>query len=97
MSNVYLCRINVEKHPTVLKHTDAPLIPSAPYRAGPKHREFEREEIGKMRKPDVAKLIVAEWPPPVAFVPGKDGDCNFVSIIVVSMRSQYEIGTPSSG
>jgi len=49
----------------------------APYRAGAKAREIEREEVERMLKADVIEPAISEWASPVVLITKKDGSVRF--------------------
>lgn len=77
MWDEHLRRIVGAKHRNVLNPTDAPSIPSAPYREVHVQRELERVKVVQMKKVNVAEHAVAEWAPYIVFVPKKNGNCCF--------------------
>jgi hypothetical protein len=48
-------------------------VHSHPYRAGPRSREVEAEEVQRMLKAGVIEPSTAEWASPVVLVPKPDG------------------------
>ena len=50
---------------------------SAPYRAGPKTRELEEEEVRRQLEAGVIEPSNSEWAAPVLFAPKKDGKLRF--------------------
>ena len=50
---------------------------SAPYRAGPKTRELEEEEVKRQLEAGVIEPSNSEWAAPVLFAPKKDGKLRF--------------------
>ena len=75
--------ITAAKHRIDLDPPDSIPIHSVPYRAGPKAREFEKQEIQKMLSMNVIEPAQSEWAAPIVFAPKKDGSLGFVSIIAV--------------
>jgi hypothetical protein len=59
----------------LLKHSKP--IHQAPYRAGTKSREVEREEVDRMLKADVIEPATSEWASPVVLVTKLDGSVRF--------------------
>ena len=55
-----------------LKPDSKPVF-SQPYRAGPKAREVEEQEVNKMLDADVIERTKTEWASPVVLVPKPDG------------------------
>lgn len=50
------------------------LIPSAPYRAGLKATDFEKNEIDNMLSINVVETAETEWAFPIVLDPKKDGN-----------------------
>ena len=48
-----------------------------PYKAGPRAREMEREQVARMLKLDVIEPTTSEWASPVVMVPKPDGTPRF--------------------
>lgn len=64
--------ITAVKHQIALSPPDAPPKHSAPYRAGSKQLEFEREKATQMENAGVADAAVTEGASPIVFAPKKD-------------------------
>jgi hypothetical protein len=52
-------------------------IHSLPYRAGPRAREIEKQEIDKMLRQGVIEPAMSEWASPIVMVPKPDGSLSF--------------------
>ena len=50
---------------------------SAPYLAGPKTRELEKEEVRRQLEAGLIEESNSEWAAPVLFAPEKDGELRF--------------------
>jgi hypothetical protein len=48
-----------------------------PYRAGPRERELDREEIEQMLTQGVIEPATSEWASPIVLVPKADGSLHF--------------------
>ena len=72
----HLGRVSIAKHRIELQPGARPSY-SAPYRAGPKARDFEKSEIDKMLKAGVIEPAKTEWAAPIVFAPKKDGSLRF--------------------
>lgn len=73
MSDGHYGRIKAAKHRFELISSDKRPINSAPYRAVPCAREFEKYEIDKMLATDVTEPAQTEKVSSIGFVPEKDG------------------------
>jgi Reverse transcriptase (RNA-dependent DNA polymerase) len=71
-----LGEIKATKHRIQLIPGSKP-VHSHPYRAGPKAREMERQEVERMLKADVIEPACSEWASPVVLVPKPDGSLRF--------------------
>lgn len=69
-----LCSTTTMQHRIELKNTDNRPIFSAPYRAGPKSREFEKQEMNGMRAMNIIEPAQTELVLPILFVPKKEGN-----------------------
>ena len=52
-------------------------VHSQPYRAGPRARDIESQEVGRMLKAGVIEPASTEWASPVVLVPKPDGSMRF--------------------
>lgn len=68
----HLRQMNIAKHRIGLRGENTQPIPSAPYHAGPRAREFEKEEICKMFSQKFIKLAQTKWAVLIVFAPKKD-------------------------
>ena len=68
--------VKVTQHRIKLKPDPKPVF-SQPYRAGPKAREVEEQEVNKMLDADVIERAKTEWATPVVLVPKSDGSLRF--------------------
>jgi len=68
--------ITVTKHRIELKEGAKPVF-SQPYRAGPKAREVEQQEVDKMLREKVIEPAKSEYASPVVLVPKPDGSLRF--------------------
>jgi hypothetical protein len=71
-----LGEISITQHRIQLLKDSKP-IHQAPYRAGTKSREVEREEVDRMLKADVIEPATSEWASPVVLVTKPDGSVRF--------------------
>lgn len=76
MWSAQLAEINATKMRINLV-ADAKQFKSASYRAGPKTRELERENIDKQLKAGVIERDMSEWASPVLFVPNEENNSRF--------------------
>ena len=87
------------EHKIDLKEGSEPYAQNA-YRAGPKAREFEAQEIDRMLKAGVIEPAQSEWASPVVLLPKKDGTLRFcvdlLSQTQRNVRSRF-VSTPSHG
>ena len=87
--------ITAAKHRIDLDPVDSRPIHSAPYRAGPKAREFEKQEIQKMLAMNVIEPAQSEWAAPIVFAPKKDGALRFCvdyrRLNAITVRDSYPI------
>lgn len=65
------------QHQIELEKTDHLTILSAPYRAGPKARGFEKQKINEMLVRDVVEPAQTEWASPTVLVRKKDVTLHF--------------------
>lgn len=77
MWNGHPDHVNIAKHLIKLTGEKTQPIRSAPYRDGPKTREFEEAEIDKMLLQEVIEPAQTEWATPIAFASKKDGSLHF--------------------
>ena len=68
--------VRLTEHRIKLKPDSEPVF-SQPYRAGPKARDIEQEEVSKMLNAGVIELATTEWASPVVLVPKSDGNFQF--------------------
>lgn len=73
--------ITVSKQRIFLSPLDALPIHSEPYRAGPRQRELQREEVAQMDKVGVAESAVTECTLPLVFVAKRNEAYGFASFI----------------
>lgn len=89
LGNVKATRHYIELTP------DAKTAHQPPYRAGPKQRMHEREEVDKMLDLGVIEPSTSEWAAPVVFAPKKDGSLRFCvdyrRLNAVTVRDSYPI------
>ena len=76
MWNGTLGKISVTEHRIQLK-PDASPVHLQPYRAGPKAREFEHDEVQRMLTDSVVEPAKSEWAAPVVIASKKDGTLRF--------------------
>lgn len=90
----HLGRISVAKHRIDLMSGSTP-VHSAPYRAGPKVREFQRTKINRMFEQEVLESVTTEWAAPIVFAPKKDGIMRFCvdyrRLNAIAQRDSYPI------
>jgi len=87
-------------HVTTANHR-IELIPGAkpvqvqPYRAGPRARELESEEVQRMLKAGVIEPAISEWASPVVLVPKPDGKMRFCvdyrKLNAITVRDTYPL------
>lgn len=65
--------ITTATHPIEMIDPTTRPVDSAPYRAEPKTREFEKLETKKMLGDNVLEAAQTEWAAPIVFAPKKDG------------------------
>ena len=74
---------------------DSRPIYQQPYRAGPKARDFEKEEVDRMLAAGVIEPSSADWASPVVFVPKKYGTLRFcvdyMKLNAVTRRDSYPL------
>lgn len=73
MLDGYLGRTTTVKNRIELTHNYINPIHSAPYRAGPKERQFTATEIDRILRENVTELSTTEWESPSVFSPKKNG------------------------
>ena len=71
-----LCEIRTTEHRINLQ-PDARPIAQNPYRAGPRARVVEQEEVDRMLQAGVIEPAQSEWASPVVLVPKSDGTLRF--------------------
>lgn len=91
----HLVQINTATHRIGLSSPGATPIHTVPYRAFPKAREAEREEINKLLAMKIIEHAQIEWPLPILSVPKKDGTLPFcidyVKLTAVTTRDSYRL------
>jgi RNase H-like domain found in reverse transcriptase/Reverse transcriptase (RNA-dependent DNA polymerase)/Integrase zinc binding domain/Integrase core domain/Chromo (CHRromatin Organisation MOdifier) domain/Retroviral aspartyl protease len=74
---------------------DAHPVHCQPYRAGPRARAAEHEEVQKMLKAGVVEPAVSEWASPVVLVPKPDGSLRFCvdyrRLNAITIRDTYPL------
>ena len=74
---------------------DAKPVRSALYRAGPKARKAESEEVERMLRAGVIELAQSEWASPVVLVPKPDGTLRFCvdyrRLHAITVRDTYPL------
>lgn len=77
MWNGPLKSIKLEQYRTELDKTDSQPIHSAPYRAGPKEREFRNRKIDQVLAMDGFEISQTEWVSPTVISHNEDGTHRF--------------------
>lgn len=71
-----LGRVSVTKHRIQLPKETAPIHLHF-YRAGPRQRQLESDEVDKMLKENIAEATTTEWASIFVFAPKMDGSLRF--------------------
>lgn len=90
----HLGTVNITTHRIEIE-PDSKSSLQRPYRAGPRQRELEKEEVHKMLAAGVIEPSISEWAAPVVFAPKKDGTLRFCidyrRLNAVTIRDSYPI------
>ena len=76
MGSGKLGNLSVTQHRIELKTGSTP-VHAQPYRAGPKARQVEEEQVSKILDAEVIEPANSEWASAVVLVPKPDGSLHF--------------------
>lgn len=75
--NGHLASADAVEHPLELEKSKERLKHSAPYRAGPKKRDLEKQETESMLAKGAIEPVQKDWASQNMFFPKKDGSLRF--------------------